>query len=185
MLARLLLAASLSYLCERAWVELVLGSDLKADVAAGVRVPGSLGTGLNLSVDLVVVACGEDAQVVCGLDSGGVGTLAVTGGERVLGDGGLTNIVSTFCTDQETLMAECDVEVCGGALEEVGEKTSVDVWLLVVEVELAAVGLLCREVVGEDFGLEAFGEVVLKLELGVEGVGGGPCLGQGKACKRS
>ena len=56
-----------------------------------------------------------------------------------------------------------------------------EVGLLIVEVKLAAVGALRGQVVGEDLGFEAFGQVVFELELGVEAVGGGPCLGQGEA----
>jgi len=73
-------------------------------------------------------------------------------------------------------VSESQVEGCGGAFEEVGEQTGVDVWLLVVQVQLAAVGLLGWEVVCQDFSFEAFGEVVFEFELGVEAVGGGPCL---------
>lgn len=36
-------------------VDAVLAGDLETNVVAGLRVPGSLGTGLNLGVDLVVV----------------------------------------------------------------------------------------------------------------------------------
>jgi hypothetical protein len=43
--------------------------------------------------------------------------------------------------------------------------------------ELAAVGALRGHVVGEDLGFETFCQVVFELELGVETVGGGPCLG--------
>jgi hypothetical protein len=52
----------------------------------------------------------------------------------------------------------------------------VDVGLFVVKVELAAVSLLGWEVVCQDLGFEAFGQVVFEFELGVEAVGGGPCL---------
>lgn len=45
-------------------VDAVLGSNLKADGVASLGVPGGLGTGLNLGVDLVVVRSGKDAQVV-------------------------------------------------------------------------------------------------------------------------
>lgn len=67
-------------------------------------------------------------------------------------------------------MAEGGIESCGRALEDIGEETGVDVGLLVVEIELAAVGLVDREVVGQDFGFEAFCQVVFELELGVKGV---------------
>lgn len=129
----------------------------------------------------MVVAGGKDAQVVGGGDGSGVGALAVAGGESVLGDGGLADIVASLGTDEEALVAQGDVEGGGGALEEVGEQAGVDVGLLVQQVELAAVCLLGGEVVGQDLGFESLGQVVLKLELGVEAVGCGPCLSEGQA----
>lgn len=54
------------------------------------------------------------------------------------------------------------------------------VGLLVVEVKLATIALLCWEVVGKDFSLEAFGKIIFEFELGVKAVGGGPGLGQSK-----
>lgn len=57
-------------------------------------------------------------------------------------------------------MADCHVENSGWALEDIGEETSVDVRLLVVQIQLAAVGLLRREIIGQDLGFEAFREVV-------------------------
>jgi hypothetical protein len=57
----------------------------------------------------------------------------------------------------------------------------VHIGLLEVEVELSTLGLLGREVLGQDLSLETLGNVVVELELGVEGVGGGPCLGEGEA----
>lgn len=78
-------------------------------------------------------------------------------------------------------MAKGGIEGSSGALEDVGIEACVDVRLLVVEVELATVRLLYREVVGQDLGLETSGEVVLELKLGVEGVGGCPRLRQGES----
>lgn len=78
-------------------------------------------------------------------------------------------------------MAKDSVEVGGGALEEIEEGTGVDVGLLEVEVQLGALGLGARQILGQDLSLEALGDVVVQLELGVEGVGGSPCLGQGEA----
>ena len=76
-------------------------------------------------------------------------------------------------------MAKSQVNVCYGAFEEVDKGANVEVGLLVVEVEFAAVGALRGHVVGEDLGFEAFRKVVFELELGVETIGGCPGLGQG------
>lgn len=129
----------------------------------------------------MVVAGGEERQVVAGGDGGGVLGNAVADGGGVLGDGGLVDVVATLSTNEEALVAEDSVEVGGRAVQEVEEGTGVQVGLLEVEVELGALGLLSGLVLGENLSLEALGDVVVELELGVEGVGGGPCLGEGEA----
>jgi hypothetical protein len=162
-------------------VQAVLGGNLEANSVAGGRVPGGLGTGLNLSVDAVVVAGGEEGQVVAGGDGSGVLGNTVADGSGVLGDGGLVDVVATLSTDEEALVAENGIEVSGGAVQEVEEGAGVQVGLLEVEVELGTLGLLSGLVLGEDLSLEALGDVVVELELGVESVGGGPRLGEGEA----
>lgn len=129
----------------------------------------------------MVVAGGEEGQVVAGGDGSGVLGNAVADGSRVLGDGGLVDVVATLSTDEEALVAENGVEVGGGAVQEIEEGTGVQVGLLEVQVELGTLGLLSGLVLGEDLSLEALGDVVVELELGVEGVGGGPSLGEGEA----
>lgn len=128
----------------------------------------------------MVVAGGEEAQVVASGDGSGVLGNAVADSGGVLGDGSLLDIVATLSTDEEALVAEDSVEVGGGAAQQIKEGTSVQVGLLEEEVELGALGLLGRLVPGEHLSLEALGDVVVQLELGVEGVGGGPRLGEGE-----
>lgn len=170
----------LSYLSERRGVEAVLAGNLKANRVAGLGVPRSLSTSLNLGVDTVVVASRENAQVVASGDGSSVLRNAVANGGGVLRDSGLLDVVTTLSTDKEALMAEDSVEVGGRAVEEVKEGTSVHVGLLELEVEFGTLGLLSGEVLGEDLGLKALGDVVVELELGVEGVRGGPSLGEGE-----
>ena len=129
----------------------------------------------------MVVTCGENAEVVARGDGGSVRWLRVSRGESVLGDCGFRDVVSTFSTDNEAFMSNSHVECCSGAFEEVGKQTGVDVGLLVVQVQLAAVVFGRGEVVGQDFGFETFGQVVFELEFGVEAVRGGPGLCQGQA----
>lgn len=129
----------------------------------------------------MVVAGGEERKVVASGDGSGVLGNAVTDGSRVLGDGGLVDVVTTLGTDKEAFVAENSVEVGGRAVKEVEERTSVQVGLLEVEVELGALGLLSGLVLGKDLSLEALGNVVVELELGVQSVGGGPRLGEGEA----
>ena len=82
----------------------------------------------------MVVASGEDAQVVGGGDSSGIRWLAVPESESIFCDSGLVDIISTFCANQETFVADSHVEYCGGTLEDIGEETRVDVRLLVVQI---------------------------------------------------
>ena len=170
-----------THLGEGRGVQAVLAGDLEADGVAGGGVPGGLSTGLDLSVDAVVVRGGEEGQVVAGGDGSGVLGNAVADGSGVLGDGGLVDVVATLGTDQEALVAEDGVEVGGGAVQQVEEGAGVQVGLLEVQVELGTLGLLGGLVLGQDLGLETLGNVVVQLKLGVEGVGGGPSLGEGKA----
>lgn len=78
-------------------------------------------------------------------------------------------------------MAKDGIEAGRGALEEIKEGTGMEAWLLEVEIQFHALGLGIRQVLGQDFSLEASHDFVVKLELGVEGVGGVPSLGQGEA----
>jgi hypothetical protein len=174
-----------TYLGERRGVQAVLAGDLQADRVASLGIPGSLGTSLDLSVDAVVVAGSEDRQVVAGSDSSRVLGKAVANGRRVLGDGGLLNIIATLGTDQETLMAQDNVQVGSRSLQEVEESTSVQVGLLEVQVELSTLGLGAGQVLSEDLSLQALGNVVVQLELGVEGIGSSPGLGESEAYQRS
>lgn len=130
----------------------------------------------------MVVAGGEDAQVVRGGDGG-----AVLGGEvadsgAVAGNGGLLNVVAGRGTGEETLVTDNGVDVGGGALEEVEEGSAVEGRLLEGKVELDALVLGGGQEREDALGLEALGERVGELHLGVEGVGRVPGLGQGKAC---
>jgi hypothetical protein len=164
-------------------VDAVLAGNLKADSVAGLGVPGGLGTGLNLAVNLVVVRGGEDAQVVGGGDGSAVDGGSVADGGAVGGDGGLADVVAGAGTGEEALVADNGVDVGDGTLEQVKEGTAVEAGLLEVQVELGTLGGGGGEEVEETLKLEALGEGVVDLELSVEGVGGVPSLGQGEASR--
>lgn len=167
---------------EGQWINAILGGDLETDVGTGLGVPDSLGTGLNLGVDLVVVGSGEDGQVVGGDDGSSVEWLLVSNTEGVAGDGGLLNVVTGLSSDKEAIMANDSVNGGGWALEEIEESAGVEVWLLEVEVELDALGLGGWEEGAENLSLEALCDGVVELELGLQGVGGVPGLGDGGSC---
>lgn len=166
-------------------VDAVLRRDLEADGVARLGVPGGLGTGLDLGVDLVVVRGGKDAEVVGGSDGGAVLGGGVANGGRVGGDGGLVDVVTSRGTGEEALVADDGVNVGGGALEEVEKGAAVEAGLLEEQVELGALGGGGGEEVEETLKLQALGEGVVDLELGVENVGSVPGLGEGETCRQS
>lgn len=170
---------------ERDGVEAVLGSDLEADSVSGLGVPGSLGTGLGLAVDLVVVGGSEGAQVVGGSDGGGVAETGVAESGAVAGEGTLLDVKAGRGTSEETLMADNGIDVGNGALEQVEEGAAVEDVLLEVQVELGALGLVARQEAEDTLSLEALGDAVSQLNLGLQGVGSVPGLGDGKACDKS
>lgn len=128
----------------------------------------------------MVVASREDREVVAGGDDSRVLGKAVADGSGVLGDGSLLNIVATLSADQETLVAEDNIEVGSGSLQKIEESTSVEVGLLEVQVELGTLGLRSGQVLSEDLRLEALGDVVVELKFGVKSIGSGPGLSEGK-----
>jgi len=170
-----------AYLDEGDGVKTVLGSDLKADGVAGLGVPGGLGAGLDLAVDLVVVAGGENAQVVSGGDGSTVGRGVVSDGGAVAGDGSLLDVITSGGTGEEAIVANNGIDIGGGALEEIEEGTAVEVGLLEVEVELGATGVGGGEEAEDGLSLEALGEVVGHLDLGLESIGRVPALGDSQA----
>lgn len=162
-------------------VDAVLAGNLKADSVAGLGVPGGLGASLNLAVDLVVVRGGKDAQVVSGGDGSAVLGSSVTDGGAVGSQGSLVDVVASRGTGKETLVADNGIDVGDGALEQIEESTAVETGLLEEQVELSTLAGGGRQEVEETLELEALGEGVVDLELGVEGIGRVPGLGQGEA----
>ena len=172
-----------THLSERRGVKSVLASNLKADRVASLGVPGGLSTSLNLRVHAVVVAGGENFQVVTCRDRSRVLRDSVANGCGVLGDGSLLDVIATLSTDEEALVSKNSIEVGSRATQKVDKGTSVQVRLLEVETELGTLGTLSREILSEDLGFETLGDVVVKFELGVESVGSAPRLGESEAWK--
>lgn len=130
----------------------------------------------------MVVACGEDAQVVARGDGCAVHAVLVANGSGVASDGCLLDIVTGFTTDDEALVADDGVDCCGRAFEQVDEGTHVEGGLLEVEVELAGEVLGVGLEGAESLNLEALGNVLLELKLGVKCVEGRPGERAGDAC---
>lgn len=171
-----------TYLGERDGVEAVLAGDLETDSIAGLGVPGSLGTGLNLAVDLVVVRGSKGAQVVGGSDGGVVTETSVAKGGAVAGESTLLDIEASRGSSEETLVADNGIDVGNGSLQEVEESAAVEDVLLEVQVELGAASLVGGQEAEDTLSLEALGDAVSQLNLGLEDVGSVPCLGKGEAC---
>lgn len=130
----------------------------------------------------MVVASGENAQVIGRGDGGAVLRREVTDGGVVTGDSSLLDIVASRSTGEETLVADNGIDVCGGTLEKVEESTAMESGLLEGKVELDALVLGGGEEGEDSLSLQTLGQRVGELDLGVKGVGSVPSLGQGKAC---
>jgi hypothetical protein len=88
-------------------VDVGLGTDLETDSGSGrLRVPDSLGTGLNVLRDLVVVGSGEDGEVGESVKGDGVRRGGVTETEGVAGDGTGGDGVGRLGTEEETVTAD-------------------------------------------------------------------------------
>ena len=85
-------------------------------LGGSLGVVGSLGTGLDVGRDTVVVRSGEDVQVVECLEGDGVLGCAETGGGGVAGDLALSDVVGGFSTEKETITANDGVSSQSWAL---------------------------------------------------------------------
>lgn len=173
-----------SHLGEGDRVELVLGGNLKTKVLAALEVVGALDTGLDVAVDLLVVAGSNNAEVLESENAGVEGGVLVTGTSAVAGDGSLGDVVAGLSTDNETLVADGgvneSVDVAAGTVVEEG--TGVEVGLLEGQVELLGglAGVVGAEKVLE-LGLDGLRHEAGNLNLGVEDGLSGPALGDGDA----
>ena len=129
----------------------------------------------------MVITRAKNTQVARRMDGRRVLWQTIPNRRSILGHRRLLHIISGLCSNQEPFMAENGIEVGGRALEQVEESAEMQIGLFVVDVKFASVGLFGGQVGGEDFGFEAFSELVFELGFGVETVGGGPGLRQGQA----
>jgi len=126
----------------------------------------------------VVVGSSKDAQVVAGGDSSRVLRSSISDGGAVAGDGSLLDIVTSSGTSEEAILTNDCVNVGSWALEEIEEGAAVEVGLHEVDVEFGALGLGSWEEGAENLSLEALGDHILELNLGVESVDGVPGLSE-------
>lgn len=173
------------YLGERERVKLVLRRKLKTAGLLGVDVVASLGADLNGGVDALVVAGGNDAEVLGANDAGSVVWGLVSKTQAVLGDGSLLDVVASLTTNEEALVSgshvndRIDVALSSSVVD---EGARVDVGVLEGQVELldgrALLGWV-EQVLEVD--LDAGCGDISELDLGVEQRSGGPRLGDGHA----
>lgn len=91
----------------KTYVEVGLGSDFETDVGSSrLGVPDSLGTGLNVLGDLVVVGSGEDGEVGETVNGDGVRRSGVSETESVTGDGSGRDRVGRLGTEEETVTTD-------------------------------------------------------------------------------
>ena len=172
-----------TYLGERKRVELVLGSKLKTAGLLCLHIVASLGTNLDGGVDLLVVACGDESQVLGADNAGDVARGLVAETKRVAGDSSLLDIVASLTTDEETVRAGDNVDdgidvALGGAV--VDECAGVDVGVLESGVDL----LRGRALLGWvpevlKINLDAWSDNIGELNFAVEKRRGRPCLSDG------
>lgn len=180
--ARLTPQQSKTHLGEGRSIKTVLGGDLKTDGAArSLGVPRRLGASLNQRVDLVVVRGGEDAALVGRSDGGSPRGRLKTKGSGVGGDAALLDVVAGRATSDVALVPNDGIDVGSGALEQVAEGAEVEVGLLIVRIELGALLLALGQEGEGALDLEALGDVVGGLDLGLERVQRVPRLGDGEA----
>ena len=122
----------------------------------------------------MVISSREDAQVAGSSDRSSVLSGGVSNGGGVTSDGSLFNAVTGRCSNQETILADNSIDVGSWTLEEIEESTGVQVGLLEVQVELSTLSLGLWEEGTQNLGLQAFGDGVVKLDLGIESIDGIP-----------
>ena len=163
---------------EGGWVQDVLGGDFDSDRVTGgggLRVVGGLGTDFKDWGDLVVVAGGEDGQVVGGNEGDGVGWGLVTERSGIIGQDRGLDVVGQSTTSGEAVLAKGQVGVEERTLQQVDKGSGGDGILGEVGIELDGLGGAWDNG-GDQFGLEAWGDGVGQLQLGGESVVGGPAL---------
>lgn len=176
-----------------------LGADLEVDVLGGaLGVVGGLGAGLDVGRHAVVVARGEEVEVVQALEGDRVLRRAEADGRRVARHLALGDVVRRLRAEQEAVAADDGVRgegralqrdqrrICGADgscayLEEVEERAGVQAGLLVRGRDQRGLAGAVGGERGVQVELEALGKVVLRLDLGAEEVGGGPGLGEDEA----
>jgi acetyl-CoA acetyltransferase len=83
---------------------------------SGLGVINSLGAGLDVRADTVVVAGMESMQIAESVEGNGVVRSVVTDSSRVTGDFALCDVISSFGTDEEAIASKDGISCDRGAL---------------------------------------------------------------------
>jgi hypothetical protein len=168
----------LTNLEERRGIKSIFACNLQSNVVGSLGVPAGLCSSFDLRIDSVVVRSRNDAKIVGSSDGSTVFWCIVANGGRVSSNGSLLDIKSCLCSDQDTLMAEDCIDICNGPLEQVEKGASMEVGLLEEEVHFCCLFLVVGQELCQNLGLETFGNGIVKLKLGVEGIESSPSLGE-------
>ena len=176
---------TITNLSERGRINLVLGSNLHTNSRAGLGIIRSLDTSLRASINPMVIARSQHAQIIARRNRTTVQRCRVAQRSRVPRHRRLLQVIARLTAHHKALV--CDGDIGGGvhvaAGRVVGEEAA-DVGRALLEVEGELVGL-CAVLGGEggeELGFQAVGEGVVELDLRVDDVGGGEGLGDGDAC---
>ena len=167
-------------------IELILARQLNTTRSCGLHIITDLDARLSCAVDLLVVARGNDAEVLCALHSCDVGGCLIPECEGVFRYSGFLHIVSCLTSDQEAIMSRYDiderVDIAGG-LRIVNESAGVNGRVLEGEGEFLR-GARSFAWVPKvlEVELDTRCDDVGEFELGVEEGGGSEDLGDSEAC---
>lgn len=165
------------------WVQNVLGCNFDSNWvtgSGGLGVVGSLSTDFQDWGDLVVVASGENGQVVGCNKGNSVGRSLVTESSGVVGQDSGLDVVGKSTTGGEAVLTEGQVSVEKRALQQVDKGSCGNGVLGEVSVELDSLRDTWDDG-GNQFGLEAWGDGIGKFQLGGKSVVGGPALNNRQA----
>jgi len=129
----------------------------------------------------MVIRGREGLEIVMSLDGSGVLRLGVSDCSSILCQLAIHDIISNVSSEEESLVGGDGISSEGRSLEQVEEGPRMERLLSIVQSDL---GILIRQAGQErraKLQLDAPGNLIVELDLGVERIGGGPALGQGDA----
>lgn len=115
------------------------------------------------------------------LNRSGILRLSIPHRSSILGQLAVHNIISNIPAQEEPLMGRNSIGREGRPLEQIEEGTSMESLLSVMQADFGVLIGHARQKGCAKLEFDAPGNLIVELDFGVEGVGGGPALGQGDA----